>query len=512
MDALIPEEIPPEGFPLRGTPYVVLKRLGKGAQGMALLVKNPDLARLEVMKILLVAYNEELGFRFKFEAQAIAAIVHGAIVRIHSVGILPDQRPYFTMEYFEGETLSQRMRSLGGPMPVRRALLIATQLAEGLTAAHAKGIVHRDLKPGNILIAPDDSVKIIDFGIAKRAQEHTQLNGGWTQGNLIGTPTFMAPEQAMGTATAIGPATDIYALGCVLYMLLTNRLVYEGNTAEQIYHKLHTNPPTLAAAGTGGPFPPELEPLLRRMLERDPAARLQTAPELRQELNRILKVLPAEVSVPVSSDAGFDAPTLGATYSTAVRAATPPPDLGNFPTVRDAAPVMSAPSGWHDEATVDSPVVRGAEVTAADSPVARVYREPAEVVTAPVAPAGARRGGRTLLVAAMLLLSVGAGAFVVTMTRDLKEIAPKPTPNATSAPSTLPMAKESVDSSKATVPAPAASASSAPAPSASSPGSSKPVGPVAKPSSTAPKASASTAPSSAPSPTPTPKGAMDDPF
>ncbi len=506
---LIPEEIPPEGIPLRGTPYVALKRLGQGAQGMALLVRNPDLARLEVMKVLLVAYSEELAHRFKFEAQSIAHIHHPTIVRIYFIGILPDNRAFFTMEYFEGQTLAALLKTLAAPMSVRRAVSIAGQLADGLAACHAKGIVHRDLKPGNILIAPDDTVKIIDFGIAKRAQEHTQLSGGWTQGNLIGTPTFMAPEQAMGTAAAIGPATDVYALACVLYVLLTGRLLYEGNTAEQIYHKLHSPPPTLASAGRGGPFPHELEALVARMLVRDSSARVQSAVEVRQELNRILKLLPAEVTVPVSADAGFDAPTLGATYTTAVRDAAPAPDFANFPTVRDAAPAPTGADTWRDGATMDSPpAARAPEVTVRERPT--VDAQALEQPRAPTAPRTGSGRRSILLLVATLVLGGAVGAVLVA-TRDGVPSSPATPPKgAVSATSAAPAPKPSVEPSPTPTPSPSVPSA---VQSVASATTGAPTIPPTQPKSK-PSASAAAKPSaSSPTPAATPtKGAMDDPF
>src|SRR5262249_8643687 len=152
--------------------------------------------------------------RFLREAQAVAGLCHPHLVQVHDVGD-HDGLPYFTMEYVEGGSLAQKL--LGIPQPFRQAAELVATLAEAVPRAHQGGIVHRDLKPANILLAADGTPKIGDFGLARHFDNVSALT---RSGTPLGTPSYMAPEQAMGKARAIGPGTDIYALGAILYEML----------------------------------------------------------------------------------------------------------------------------------------------------------------------------------------------------------------------------------------------------------------------------------------------------
>jgi len=440
----LPEEIPEGGVNLRDTKYVLLKLLGKGAHGYAYLVRNPELRRLEVMKLLSDKVFElkwelveEIVYRFKFEAQTLASIRNENVVHVNDTGLLPDTRPYFTMDYSEGVPLAHRLRE-GRPMPVREVLGYAVKMADGLAACHAKGVIHRDFKPGNVLVGDNGSVTIIDFGIAKKAQEHGEVHGGWTQaGAMLGTPAYMAPEQALGISDAVGPHTDVYALGTVIFVMLTGRLVFEGNTHDQIYHKLNTPVPSLLSAGAN--VPPELDRLVSRMLAKDVGNRVQTASEVRAELLRIQKLLPSEFRVSVNEDAGFDAPTMDARYDTAVRAAATDggdptrPGGAAVVTASDASPLepqrrMSSPD---DPATVDA------------RPSPRLGQKPL-ATAATTARSSARRP--PLWVGALLGIAVfGAGIAIVVGV--LINRAPAQTPGATSSPVNTSMSSPTPSSS-----------------------------------------------------------------
>src|SRR5262249_29559112 len=165
--------------------------------------------------------------RFQREAEAVAGLRHENIVRVYDVGD-HEGRPYFTMEYVEGGSLAQKIR--GGPQPARQAAALAATLAGAAQAAHACGVVHRDLKPANVLLTADGTPKVSDFGLARRLES----GAGVTQSGVpIGTPSYMAPEQARGQGHGIGPAVDVYALGAILYELLTGRPPFRGTTAAE---------------------------------------------------------------------------------------------------------------------------------------------------------------------------------------------------------------------------------------------------------------------------------------
>src|SRR4029077_18787522 len=155
--------------------------------------------------------------RFRREAEAAAGLQHPHIVQVHDTGE-HECGPYFTMEYLAGGSLAQKLAAT--PQPVRHAAALMATLAEAVQAAHQGGIVHRDLKPANILLTRDGTPKVTDFGLARRLEG----DGGLTlSGTPLGTPCYMAPEQARGQRSAIGPATDVYALGAILHELLTGR-------------------------------------------------------------------------------------------------------------------------------------------------------------------------------------------------------------------------------------------------------------------------------------------------
>jgi len=534
----LPEEIPEGGIVLRGTKYVVLTLLGKGAHGHAYLVRNPDLDRLEVMKILSEKVFDlqheiaaEIVYRFKFEAQTLASIRNEHVVKVNDTGLLPDGRPYFTMDYSHGVPLSQRLQR-GQGLQVREAVAYAIKMADGLAACHAKGVIHRDFKPANVLIGDDGAVTIIDFGVAKKAQEQGQLHGGWTQaGALLGTPAFMAPEQALGISDAIGPHTDVYALGTVIFVMLTGRLVFEGNTQDQIYQKLNTPEPTLLSMR--GDVLPDLDRLVARMLAKDVRNRIQTASEVRAELQRIQKLLPSEYRVAVD-DSGFDAPTMDARYDTAVRAAAM---RGGDPTRRSGPPSF----GVAQPQTVDAPLrvsPRDEEATADVRPSPRASAQPRSLDATTARSASRRRP--PLWVGALLGIAVFGGGIAI-LVGVLVNRAPAETPSPTPspvytstttpppAPSQAPSAASEAMSEKPATVAPAMQAQSTaakPNAAAKQPTPSKPPPPepasstkptIAPAPTTAVAAPPPPATTAAPAPNTTAppkstKGVLDDPF
>src|SRR5262249_44576331 len=192
-----------------------------GRGGMAIVYKARQVAldrvvALKMMRAGVAASPDELA-RFQREAQTVAQLRHPNIVQIYAVGESAGQ-PYFSLEYLEGGSLAAKLN--GQPQPPRQAAELVETLARAIAAAHQLGLVHRDLKPANVLLATDGTPKITDFGLVKHLADDVMQTQG---GAIVGTPSYMAPEQASGQSKSIGPAADIYALGAILYDLLTGR-------------------------------------------------------------------------------------------------------------------------------------------------------------------------------------------------------------------------------------------------------------------------------------------------
>ena len=206
--------------------YDVQAVLGHGGMGVVYLAWDRRLKRPVALKMLLAgafASTADLE-RFRRGAEAEAALRHANIVPIYDVGDL-DGQPYFTMEFVEGGSLAQKLS--GAPMPAVEAAGFLATLAEAVQAAHDCGIIHRDLKPANILLTPDGTPKITDFGLARRLEDASGLT---QSGATLGTPSYMAPEQARGGTQTVGTAADVYALGAILYEALTERPPFKAET------------------------------------------------------------------------------------------------------------------------------------------------------------------------------------------------------------------------------------------------------------------------------------------
>jgi serine/threonine-protein kinase len=307
LDALFPTPGPaphaagpapwPPGADLPRIPgYEILSVLGRGGVGIVYKARDLRLNRLVALKMLLAGAYAGPAERERFlrEAEAVAAVRHANIVQVHGAGD-HDGWPYFTMEYVEGGSLAQKL--LGTPQPARRAAALLSPLAEAVEVAHRGGIVHRDLKPANILLAPptDESLpagrrpswgtpKIADFGLAR----HFDFDGGpalTLSGTRVGTPSYMAPEQALGKAGTIGPAADVYALGAVLYEMLTGRPPFRGETAAETERQVLADEP-VPPARLNPKVPRDLETICLKCLHKDPGRRYATAAALAEDLQR----------------------------------------------------------------------------------------------------------------------------------------------------------------------------------------------------------------------------------
>jgi WD40 repeat protein len=261
--------------------YEILGELGRGGMGVVYKARQTSLKRLVALKMIHAGNHTsaELRDRFRGEAEVVARLKHPNIVEIHEVGEA-EGRPYFSLEFVEGGTLDRKLA--GTPMPPAQAAELMEVLARAVHHAHVHGIVHRDLKPGNVLLTLAGQPKISDFGLAKQLQSDTRVT---QTGSVIGTPSYMAPEQAAGRLNEIGPRTDVYALGATLYEMLTGRPPFRGtsvlDTLEQVRHVEPAGPRRLQPN-----VPRDLETICLKCLRKEPAQRYESALELAEDLRR----------------------------------------------------------------------------------------------------------------------------------------------------------------------------------------------------------------------------------
>ena len=270
----------PAGFP-QVPGYEVVEVLGRGGVGVVYLARHLRLNRPVALKMLLTgpfAHPVERE-RFLREAEAVAALSHPNIVPVYDSGEY-DGRPFFTMELMEGGTLSRKLN--GTPLPARDAAALVAALAGAVQAAHAAGIVHRDLKPSNVLLTADGTPKVADFGLARRVDGGPGLT---RTGAAVGTPSYMAPEQARGDAKAVGPAADVYALGAVLYECLTGRPPFRAESALETLQQVLAQEP-VPPSRLNARVPRDLETICLKCLEKGPAKRYASAESLADDLRR----------------------------------------------------------------------------------------------------------------------------------------------------------------------------------------------------------------------------------
>jgi tetratricopeptide (TPR) repeat protein len=280
----------PRGADSRPIPedYEILGELGRGGMGMVYKARQIRLNRLVALKMIRAGVHADPMdlLRFQREAEAVAQLRHPNIVQIHEIGERHGM-PFFSLEFVEGGSLQQKLD--GKPKPPRQTAALVETLARAMDFAHKQGIIHRDLKPANILLTVDGTPKITDFGLAKRLEEADTGQTG--TGAILGTPTYMAPEQAKGKNRLIGPPADVYALGAILYDLLTGRPPFKGETVMDtlmMVQNVEPVPPTRLHPG----LPRDLETICLRCLQKDPARRYGTALELAEDLDSFLNDRP----------------------------------------------------------------------------------------------------------------------------------------------------------------------------------------------------------------------------
>jgi hypothetical protein len=263
--------------------YEVLAVLGRGGMGIVYKARQVQLKRLVALKMILSGGHASVSevTRFRVEAEAIARLQHPNIMQIYEVG---EQRgrPYLALEFVEGGSLAAALKKTR-PSAEQAARLIVT-LARAMHAAHERGVVHRDLKPANILLTPDGIPKITDFGLAK----HLDSNADHTStGTIMGTPSYMAPEQAGGRSREIGPAVDVYALGAILYEMLTGRVPFLAETPLDTLMRVLADEP-VPPRRLEPRLPHDLETICLKCLEKEPRRRYASAQALADDLERYL--------------------------------------------------------------------------------------------------------------------------------------------------------------------------------------------------------------------------------
>ncbi|MEW4526313.1 serine/threonine-protein kinase [Maioricimonas sp. JC845] len=276
--------------------YEVLDLIGRGGMGMVLRAADPKLNRVVAVKVLApeLAVNPNARRRFLREAQAAAAISHPHVVTIHAVD--DNNPPYLVMECIVGQSLQDRLNDEGA-LPLTEILRIGKQVSEGLAAAHAEGLIHRDIKPSNILLENGvQRVKITDFGLARAVDDATITRTG----EVSGTPQYMSPEQARGER--LDHRSDMFSLGCVLYAMCTGRSPFRSSSLAEAVKRVTDDAPR-PIAEINPDLPPWLVQIVEQLLEKDPAARPQSAEQLADLLGRHL----AEIQRPPGARQGHEA-------------------------------------------------------------------------------------------------------------------------------------------------------------------------------------------------------------
>jgi tRNA A-37 threonylcarbamoyl transferase component Bud32 len=261
--------------------YEVLEELGQGGMGVVYKARHQRLARLVAIKRLRAGVHAQPSqlARFRNEAEALARVQHPNIVQVFDVGE-HDGEAFLALELVEGQGLAQKLaRSV---LPAREAAGLVETLARGIHSAHERGVIHRDLKPANVLFTTEGTAKISDFGLAKCLDNDA---GPTRTGEIMGTPSYLAPEQAEGKSKEVGPAADIYALGAILYECLTGRPPFQGESTLDTLEQVRLRDP-LPPSRLQPKVPRDLETICLKCLEKAPRQRYGSARELADDLAR----------------------------------------------------------------------------------------------------------------------------------------------------------------------------------------------------------------------------------
>lgn len=287
------DEAPAAAPPERIGEYRIIRELGRGGMGVVFEAEQDTPRRLVALKVvragrLVDAYQARL---FRREMQALARLNHPSIATIYDAGVGADGQSYLAMELVEGRTLTQRLSDTdGAPLTVRQRLQLFHRICEAVIHAHQRGIIHRDLKPTNIMVTADDQPKVLDFGLARATESDVNAATMVSEaGRLIGTLQYMSPEQARGDGDLIDVRTDVYALGVILYEMLTGVLPYDV-TAAPLHESLRVicEKPPLNPRSLNRSAPRDVVTIVLKALEKDPARRFQTVADLADDVERYL--------------------------------------------------------------------------------------------------------------------------------------------------------------------------------------------------------------------------------
>jgi WD40 repeat protein len=264
--------------------YEILREIARGGMGVVFQARQVSLNRPVALKMILAGQlaNETDVKRFHTEAEAAANLDHPGIVQIYEVGQLEGQH-YFSMGYVEGQSLSHRLAD--GPLPPRESSELIRRVSEAIEYAHQHGVIHRDLKPANILLDKNANPRVTDFGLAKKLEADSGLTGS---GQIMGTPSYMPPEQTGGKRGELGPAADVYALGATLYALVTGRPPFQAATAMDTVIQVLSDEP-VPPRRLNRSIPRDLETIALKCLKKNPSRRYKSAQELADDLGRWLR-------------------------------------------------------------------------------------------------------------------------------------------------------------------------------------------------------------------------------
>jgi serine/threonine protein kinase/Tfp pilus assembly protein PilF len=287
QDATAPSSAGPGPSPKRLGKYRLDAELGRGGMGSVHKAWDPELRRWVALKVLHHLEGPEEILRFRREAQTAATLSHPGIVAVYEIGQEADT-PYIAMEFVDGTTLS------GRKFPIRTACQVMVAVARAVDHAHRRGIIHRDLKPQNIMLDRTKAVRVMDFGLAKPLRERTRLT---VTGTVVGTPSYMPPEQADGQVSQVDHRSDVYSLGAVLYELLTHRPPFEGaSVLETLSHVVEREVPRPSRFNRE--LPRDLEAVVLRALEKEKARRYPSAEAFARDLERFLEGAPVDARRP----------------------------------------------------------------------------------------------------------------------------------------------------------------------------------------------------------------------